>query len=350
MDIFYNKNTILFLNIIIVNLLKISIIIPVYNVEPYITECLQSVMRQTYTGQMECLVIDDCGTDKSIEIAERLISDYKGSIEFKILHHEHNRGLSAARNTGMKAATGDYVYFLDSDDYVSDDCMEVLARPLQEKQYDIVVGNFCSFGGETNVGLWVDGGELWGEKLRKACFRLLIYPMAWGKLYNFLFIQHHCLSFYEGIIHEDMLWNYRVINNLKLVYVEKKCTMYYRIHSQGIMGYVKKNPQRAADSWYLIIKQIIDQEHKDNNDYEQERIYYINFLFQQYLMCDYGNKARMKELYLYIRKHWNYNPLRLYIKGLMSIRQVKKQLCYVLPYEIGWWHLYLSLKKHYNLN
>ena len=79
-----------------VNLYKISIIIPVYNVEPYISDCLQSVMRQTYKGEIECILVDDCGTDKSVEIAEKRIAEYDGPIEFKVLHHDHNRGLSAA--------------------------------------------------------------------------------------------------------------------------------------------------------------------------------------------------------------------------------------------------------------
>ena len=120
---------------------KISIIIPIYNVAEYITECLQSVMRQTYKGEIECILVDDCGKDKSISVAEQLISDYKGQIEFRILHHEHNRGLSAARNTGTDAATGDYIYYLDSDDYISDDCIEVLTQPLEVCEYDMVLGD-----------------------------------------------------------------------------------------------------------------------------------------------------------------------------------------------------------------
>ena len=90
---------------------SISIIVPVYNVEPYVEECIHSVMRQTYTGPMECIVVDDCGTDNSMAVVEGLIANYKGPISFKVLHHKHNRGLSAARNTGMDAATGDYYFF-----------------------------------------------------------------------------------------------------------------------------------------------------------------------------------------------------------------------------------------------
>lgn len=80
-------------------------------------------MRQSYNGAMECILVDDCGTDNSMEIAEQLIKAYNGPIDFKVVHHEHNQGLSAARNTGMDASCGEYVYFLDSDDWISDDCI-----------------------------------------------------------------------------------------------------------------------------------------------------------------------------------------------------------------------------------
>lgn len=91
--------------------IKISVIIPVYNVAPYITDCLHSVMRQSYQGSIECLLIDDCGTDNSMEVVNSVLNDYNGKIDFKVLHHECNRGLSAARNTGVASATGDYLYF-----------------------------------------------------------------------------------------------------------------------------------------------------------------------------------------------------------------------------------------------
>ena len=91
--------------------MKISIIVPVYNVEPYIRECFSSIATQTYKGKIECIFVDDCGQDKSVEILEELIADYHGSISFSIIHHEHNKGLSGARNTGICHATGDYLYF-----------------------------------------------------------------------------------------------------------------------------------------------------------------------------------------------------------------------------------------------
>ena len=107
--------------------MKVSIIIPVYNVASYIEECIQSVLDQTYPD-LEVVLVDDCGTDHSMELAENLIRKSNRSSIFRIEKHDRNRGLSAARNTGIKTATGEYLYFVDSDDKISQDCIEKLVQ------------------------------------------------------------------------------------------------------------------------------------------------------------------------------------------------------------------------------
>ena len=114
--------------------MKITIVVPVYNVEPYIEDCLKSVAEQTYKGDIECIIVDDCTPDGSCAIIEHFINEYNGSIDFKLLHHTKNRGLSAARNTGIGAATGEYIYFLDSDDEITPECIELLTKPLKNNK------------------------------------------------------------------------------------------------------------------------------------------------------------------------------------------------------------------------
>ena len=84
--------------------MKVSIIIPVYNVAPYIQRCLDSVVAQTFQD-IECILVDDCGTDNSVEVAQQYIDNYRGQIQFKLIHHDKNQGLSGARNTGIRMAT-----------------------------------------------------------------------------------------------------------------------------------------------------------------------------------------------------------------------------------------------------
>lgn len=122
-------------------LLSVSIIIPVYNVQDYIQRCLESVIAQTYTGKIECIIVDDHGIDNSIKIAEEFISKNSSSVEFKIIHHKNNRGLAAARNSGVRNASGDFVMHLDSDDWLEPDALSILVKKQNETDADIVSGN-----------------------------------------------------------------------------------------------------------------------------------------------------------------------------------------------------------------
>ena len=170
---------------------RISIVVPVYNVEPYIAECVQSVMNQTYQGSMECVVVNDCGTDRSMAIAEKLIACYKGTIEFKVLHHEQNQGISVARNTGIEASTGDYVFFLDSDDTISSDCIDYLVSLMKEGEFDIAVGNHDLFGNSSSQGrgMMIVEGETMivsGEQyLKKLLYNYQVVEAVWNKLLVF---------------------------------------------------------------------------------------------------------------------------------------------------------------------
>lgn len=219
----------------------ISIIIPVYNVEPYITDCLQSVMRQTYQGSLECIIVDDCGTDKSIEIAERLIADYEGPIEFRIVHHEHNRGLSAARNTGKDAATGDYVYFLDSDDFIDEDTITILWNGLKDTDYVMAIGYACAYRqGVDEVfrkdWLFETPKELhYSQFLSKMLMQKSIFT-AWGKLFEKDLIDK--VNFREGRINEDTLFMMDlapIIEENKLNSIELPLYSYhYRMRDESI--------------------------------------------------------------------------------------------------------------------
>ena len=90
---------------------EVSIIIPIYNVEKYVAECLNSVISQTYDhSKIECIIVDDCTLDHSMDIVNEIIGKYDGGMSFIICRHEHNEGLSAARNTGIEIATVSYTH------------------------------------------------------------------------------------------------------------------------------------------------------------------------------------------------------------------------------------------------
>lgn len=216
--------------------IKISVIIPVYNVAPYITDCLHSVMRQSYQGSIECLIIDDCGTDNSMEVVNSVLNDYNGKIDFKVLHHECNRGLSAARNTGVACATGDYLYFLDSDDELTDNCLELLAAPLKDVAYDFVIGGYKISGSTKSYPSVTlhDGTVLHGGDITKSYYRGEWYMMAWGKLCNAEFLRSNQLLFKEGLLHEDKLWSFQLACLACSMYVVNKESYIYKIREGSI--------------------------------------------------------------------------------------------------------------------
>ena len=189
--------------------MKVSIIIPIYNVAPYIKRCLDSVVAQTFQD-IECILVDDCGTDNSIEIVQQYIDSYQGPIQFKFIHHEKNLGLSGARNTGIRIATGDWLYFLDSDDSIIPDCIAILLA-LQEKypDADFVQGNLLDESGEIshygfkNIPEYCNNPTTIEDIMLKR-----VITSAWNRLVKRSLLIVNEIFFPVGMVHEDMYWVY----------------------------------------------------------------------------------------------------------------------------------------------
>lgn len=243
----------------------VSIIIPVYNVALYVEKCLRSVMAQTYR-KLEVIIVDDCGTDNSMEIVKALVDAYdKQDIKFHILHHENNRGLSAARNTGIKAATGDYLYFLDSDDLISPICIDFLTKFT--KKYpgvDIVQGGYYSNPPE--VVKWTCSSRLFPvgvEYLKNpvACRRLLQQTnhlcMMHNKLIRHSFITDNNLYNEEQIkfLGEDNLWTFLAGRYIKDMAFCNIPLYGYRYRAGSIMS--STNLNAVAHSTAIICNRIL---------------------------------------------------------------------------------------------
>ena len=319
---------------------KISIIIPIYNVEEYITECLQSVMRQTYKGEIECILVDDCGKDNSISIAEQLIADYTGPIKFLVLHHEHNRGLSAARNTGTDAATGGYIYYLDSDDYISDNCIEVLTQPLKEREYDMVVGRMKMFEGMDEEYIWVEDTTIveGNENVFKAYYvERKMYATTWNRLINRNLFSIYNLSFKEGLLHEDELWNYMLFTQIQTLVIVNYRSYYYRIRPNSIVtGSTTNIEKHIADTYYTVDYALSHPWRKNQDAYVQ----CIQYYFSNFLTLAAKNKKNgYREYYIQLRRKFNFHPLHLLLARRMSIIEFKHKLHYAMPPYFGYWYL-----------
>ena len=216
----------------------VSIIIPVYQVSEYVKRCIRSVMAQSYTD-LECIIVDDASEDDSIDKYEDLIRNYEGPIQFRIIHHNQNRGLSASRNTGTEAATGDYLYYLDSDDYITPDCMERLVAVVHaDPTIEMVQGNSKMTGEGTERLLYRSDHSircLDNDEVRKEFYkRRNIYISVWNRLLKKSFVEDYRIYCREGIVFEDLLWVFYLIKNLKRAFLCDEITYYYCIRPGSI--------------------------------------------------------------------------------------------------------------------
>jgi len=242
----------------------VSIIVPVYNVEQYIRACLESVMGQSAECAIECILVDDCGSDNSMGVVRELIDKYTGPIEFRIVTKEKNGGLSAARNSGIRAAEGTYIYLLDSDDLIMPDCIaKLFALAKKYPDAEIIIGNFQSFP-QKDVYIHISlAGRDFPEYsddvnwIRKR-FLTTIPVTAWNKLIKRKFITENNLYFREGILHEDNHWMANAYHSIKRVAFEFSETYLYRMR-EGSITMSPKADENRFENLFVIYKEMFEK-------------------------------------------------------------------------------------------
>lgn len=212
----------------------ISVIVPVYNVEPYLRECIDSILAQTYTD-FELILVDDGSPDKCGEICDEYAA--KDS-RIRVIHQE-NGGLSAARNAGLDIAQGEYVTFVDSDDVVHPNYLSCLHEAILQNNAEIVIGRFLRFTEVAPAYVPMTATLQYARNGREACWELfaedaVTYTIACGKLYKTELFAG--IRYPLGRIHEDEATTYKVLYKAKLVAVLENELYYYRQNPNGIMG------------------------------------------------------------------------------------------------------------------
>ena len=243
---------------------EVSIIVPVYQVENYIRQCIDSILVQTFTD-FELILVDDGSKDRSGKICdEYAVLDQR----VKVIHKE-NGGLSDARNCGMDQAVGNYFMFVDSDDYIAPTMLEYLYKALMNKEADIAVCNFLHFFEEdrkrdfsTNIQSEVlSGAEIFYSRKNERVYG--IWTVAWNKLYKRETLGN--VRFRFGKYHEDEFWANDIYQmDIKVVTIPE-CLYYYRQRDNSIMG--RKNIKRDFDILEALQERIavyfMDERHAD---------------------------------------------------------------------------------------
>ena len=214
----------------------ISVVVPVYNAEPYLEECVKSILAQTYSN-IEVILVDDGSKDNSLQKCEL----FKDESKICIVHQE-NQGVSVARNNGLAHATGEYVAFVDADDMLTPDSLEELYKLLHNNSADFVQGRFDFLYNNGNrvprkhlmskgvyqtkdlLPVMLDNGRLSGFLIGSSCAAL--YRMDVIKKYN--------ISFLPGLINnEDGLFNMEYFAHSEKLYISDECVYVVRRHDNS---------------------------------------------------------------------------------------------------------------------
>lgn len=210
----------------------LSIIIPVYNVQDYLSHCLDSLYAQV-DDTVEVILVNDGSTDDSLNICRRYADSYSNTV----IIDKENGGLSDARNVGTKVATGDYIYYLDSDDWLAPNAIKRLFDYALENDCEIVQGGFyyayndhLLFDNKYKKPFVLNRHEAMLELIKND----YVKNFAWGKLYRADIVKKHL--FPKGKYYEDSYWQHLIIHECKRYGIVPTPLYYYRQRSTGISG------------------------------------------------------------------------------------------------------------------
>lgn len=214
----------------------LSVVIPFYQVEAYLPACLERAAKLPEAA-CEVLLVDDCGADASTQIAQDYVQRHA---HFRLIRREKNGGLSAARNTGLREAQGEYVYFLDSDDLPEPEALMQMARRAQEQKLDVIKARFVYFddetGEETDGPFLEDAGVETGAALfARQCAAGTYEPMVWQCIYRRNFLAQNGLEMAEGLLFEDELFQAPALLLASRVAAENCVALRYRQRAGSIM-------------------------------------------------------------------------------------------------------------------
>lgn len=252
---------------------KLSVIIPVYNVENYIAKCLDSVLSQA-DDTIEIICVNDESPDNSRAIVERYMKEYPQLICID----QKNGGLSAARNTGIRAARGEYIVLLDSDDWLDNDVLFKLYHTAKSKDVDVLLGNVK----------WIYPDKIYTEKANTAdvitevmtgkqalealMSREVYVPMAYNSICKRSFLVENELWFKDGLIYEDELWTPQVLFKADRVYASDIYHYNYLQRDNTIT--TSKGNQKKIDSFFYISQQLIEMSKYTDNQLLKEQLWF----------------------------------------------------------------------------
>lgn len=227
---------------------KVSILVPIYGVEKYIEQCVRSLFEQTYAN-IEYIFVNDCTQDHSVEILENVMPEYPDRAkQVHVISHSKNQGVGAARQTALLAATGDYIMFADSDDFLPAQAVELLIKKAEENDADLIDGAYAEWNNEKALQPQPPIDINKKKYLQLLICQNIITNRLWGRLYKRSIVMEHQVFFQEGINYaEDLFWNTQF-----LFYANRTCinevVYYYR--TDNVSSYTHNISEKNLLSYF----------------------------------------------------------------------------------------------------
>lgn len=305
----------------------ISIIVPTYNVEKYIRTCIESILAQTYRN-IEVIIVNDGSTDQSLAVISDLICSHHN---IKVINQK-NQGVSVARNTGIDAATGKYIAFVDADDKIKPDFVSSLYQIADKTGADIVRGSFRDFNGNIPKG-WVPDFNVptnCGTIVLDQFLSSNISFVVWSSIFRLDFINSNHIRFTPGILLEDVDFTARAYMLAKLVATSPEPNYAYRINRPESL-LTTNNAQQLSLSEEKIISSFISMLKHEGSDVLRSLILkciytfmreWTRIILKNNLSLDRTNSCFDTALTL-IKEIINSRPLKEKIKFLTKVIIIK---------------------------
>lgn len=284
--------------------MKFSIILPIYNVEKYLSACIDSVLSQTFKDY-EIILVDDGSKDSSPQICD----NYSEKYDFIKTIHKSNGGLSDARNVGLKRAKGEYIFFLDSDDYLIDENVLIrIVKALGDEQ-DVAAFKFIKWfesNGQLSTCKFSYNLDTKGKSASQIYLELIdrdaYYNSAWSKVVKRSLLVDNNIEFERGLLGEDNDWYYKVVTQVKTLSLIDEPLYVYRQRSGSI---TKTSTNKNLEHLLWIIEKWMN--YVNDGELTENKMVIRNSLAKQYChaIIGYANLSHPEEFYEKL-KSYNY--------------------------------------------
>lgn len=256
---------------------KVSVIVPVYNVQNYIAECMESLVKQTYQ-ELEIILIDDGSTDESGVICDRFAQQDE---RIKVIHQK-NQGAGAAKNSGLEAATGEYLIFADSDDVLPLDSVQNRVALLEQYDVDVVQGNYTSFQTKVPVSEKISLGDrkiqfLEKDEIIDSYIDNWENALLWNKIYKTEYVKG--IRFPVGHCIDDEFFTYQTLFRVQKMLKSDIVVYYYRQRMSSVMNDTSREEKKLLDRFEYIYERYL----KVKESYPKYQKRYLENLVDSYL-------------------------------------------------------------------